>query len=760
MGGVQHASGTGDGRARKTPAGALLQMALALAGTATVLAIHWQNHRKPIHSILVGWYAPLYYPLLNLVLFLCVAALVKRSLEVGRWVRRRSSTRGAGSTQLEVHARADTTGPGGSHVGGSLRTRLGEAVRRPTLRQQMVLDGVMVLLLTGVALILLDAFRRKANPTSACVGSDYVTFLSNIVSVGLERWTIYNPAKRLPYPWISATLARLSGRSFLEAGQLVSLVSVSLIPGTTYLAAIPAVGRFNGVIAALLVLAIPLLHPFAMYTGSYGLFAFSVTAVLAAGTWAAAKGGVLRFLLLGVVSALCVQIQTKGIVPVALIGTSTLVLSGHCRQRLVHAVAIVVPLALSTALTPLLPVTYPSLGAMTAINRQEVHRDMPYRWPNPGKPNLKYPSPISRYLPGFMRGGELESFAAVVLAPPDTDIVRVGRHREGDRWVVDADVIPETSIPPLAVRLRGNLRVLADMFPGIFLVLALLVLLGVVGLFFPRGENARARRAAGLVIAAAIAPLWGPLSLNLHTRYVIIVLPPATIAAVSGVSWLVRGWMGGRHPLMRGLESVLIAWFCASLGISLFTRTPNLWLKPSLDLSSLPRYLGVADQESHVSRSVAAQRIAAWVTTNTPPHAKVYDCTALGIYLLHPKDRRWVNAFQEGTVRDAHCRNLALAGAPGDPTDTYLIASNSSEFRGPDTLSIESLVDRQQHWELAFGIGMDSLAPLTPSTQTIEEDVILVFRGTEAHETPARPGDDPSRSAGGDSQPPRPSDTE
>ncbi len=705
-------------------------LVLAVLVSVGLVAIHLQNLRKPIHSVLRSWYTPLYYPLLNLALMACGLIILGRGIQ---FLRARfhspdptldQADPDSGEKQNHGPPKQEQTPP--LLAPGRTLPRLWVRLTRST----RVLHVSILLFLLPVSWGLLSAFREKANPTHACVGSDYVTFLGNIVATGLERWEIYNPAKRLPYSWLAATWAHLSGTSYLEAGQAVSFLAVSLLPAATYLMATPVTGPLTALLAALLVLAIPLVHPFAIQTGSYGLFFLVVTLCLAAGTRAASSGRTRHFLMMGIVAACCIQVQAKGVVTVIPVGVAALLAARPftARTTLTRVVAWALPLAVSSALIHLFPVSYPSLGSMVAINRQEVHRDMPYSWPRTREPDPEFPSPVSRFLPEFMRGGELENFAAVVLAPPDQNAGRVTRRRAGDRWEVEVSPIPDTTIPPLAVRVRGNLRVLGDRFDGLSTLLALLALVGTLALPWPRSDRSGRRHAAAWVVLAGIVPLWGPLSLNFHTRYLVPVLPPAAVLVVHGTRTLLRIFIRIDHPLIRAAESLLASWFIGSLAVSLFTTSHTLWLKPGLDLSSLPGYLGVADLESHVNRSIAIQRVSEWVTTNLPADARVFDCTALGIYLLEPGDPRWANGFENGRDRDARCRRIAM-DPPGGTGPLYLIASDTHEFRGPDTLGTEILQARSGSWRPVFAIEPETLHTLETGIDPGElHEPIIVFQ--------------------------------
>ncbi len=519
-----------------------IHAALALWGLEAFVHLYQRSRVVPVALVVGPWRETVYPPWLLLGAGLCGTVLLWRVVQ-GVGALRGLGRRDPRSTTPTRDDSEETT----------------PAVTSPGW-PDLVLGAAVGL----VAWVLLDAFRRARNPLGTCVGMDAPTFLGDIVAIGLGRWDLYNTDKRLPYPWLSAKLADWSGLSYLEAGQVVSFASAVLLGVVVYLLARAFTGRRTAILAALLHLSLPILHPYAVQTTSYAFFYLVVNGTVAAAAWAVVTRRGWLYVLTGALAVLSVGTQIKGltvVVPVLSVVVLWTVARG-LRASLRPLVLLAAPIAVGMLLSERLPVRYTPLSWLIAHHREEVHQDIPYQWRETVSRPLDSPSVLSPWLPGFLRGGELEALAAVLLAPADADVVVFPRQASGGGRGAP-HVLSGTTIPPLEVRVARNLEGLVQFLPENRIVLLMLLGLGILGALvpLPRGLPP-CRRGAGWVLVAALVSVWGSLSLKFHIRYLLQALPAASILVVHGVDVVAWQWVGRAPRAVRGASAVLVACSC------------------------------------------------------------------------------------------------------------------------------------------------------------------------------------------------------
>jgi hypothetical protein len=191
----------------------------------------------------------------------------------------------------------------------------------------------------------------------------------------------------------------------------------------------------------------------------------------------------------------------------------------------------------------------------------------------------------------------------------------------------------------------------------------------------------------------------------------------------------VGAWFGSGFSVVGLVRDTLVVWFVGSLALSLFARSERVWLKPSLEFSHVTQYLGAGNLESHTQRSTALQKVADWILHALPDDARLLDCTPMSLWLLHPKDSRYLDRFRDQLERDRLCSRLLSPGAAGRPDADYVIASDINEFRGPETLTPGPFVQRAAQWKMIYGIDINTLEEFHGGEPKRDlRDVILVFQ--------------------------------
>ncbi len=714
----------------------LLHLVLALWGLVTCFRLLNRSRVVPVALVVGPWREVVYPPWLLFCMGLCAVVVVWRTIQLV--VELVGAVPGHNRPKIESPSEAAQKFEAeGSVENGHPQETVPQTGDPVSTRANPLAWGWpdwAALAATGImAWTVLQAFRARRNPLGVCVGMDAPTFLGDIVAIGIGRWDLYNTDKRLPYPFLSAKVADITGWTYLEAGQAVSFASAVLLVIVVYVIARAFSGRLTALLAALTHLAFPVLHPYAVQTTSYSFFYLVVNVTVAASAWAVVTGHPIWYLLAGLGATVSVATQVKGltvVVPVlGIVLVATVVVWRRASVRLVSLAAL--PILVGTVTSSFLPVEYTPLSWLIAHHREEVHQDMPYPWTHTVTPPLDAPSPLSPWLPSFLRGGELEALSGALLAPADSEVVLFRKQGTGTRVASTPVLLPGTTIPPLGVRLSNNIKALQQFLPENVLLLASLLALGLLGaiLPLPRGLPPK-RAAAGWVLLAALLSVWGSLSLKFHIRYLLQALPVVSILIVHAVQIVARQWTGRSPGWVRGITGALVAWLIASLAASLFCHSTRTWLDSPARLARLPQCLGIHDQENNIVQAWAVMRTAAWIDAHVPLDASVLDCSPIPVWHYLPGDPRFVRPVVDGQRFKACQRFIARVNAGERPErETYIVVSDVPEYRGPDTPYSHQLLSHPDRWTMAFGFNpengqaLDASSPFHPT-----RNAMLVFR--------------------------------
>ena len=576
----------------------------------------------------------------------------------------------------------------------------------------------------------LDAYRMKANPHSAVIGMDNPAFISNIAAVAEAKWDIYNKDKRMMWARICLQVSRWTGQPYHEAAQWVSLVSIASLAPLTYLGALPLLGRLGALLAAIVTLSSPQLHPFAIQTTSYAFFFATVLLALSVGIWTVATRAAWMYAATGLALSLCIATQIKGItIALPIIGLALVAgLTTGARGMAVRTLLLLIPLAVNQWMIDNAPVRYTGMAKLAAIHRFEVNHGLRYQWPQVKKPNPSEPSPVSKWLPSFLKGGEFEALLAVTTTPPDSDVIVFEPTGPDPHAPLRPRIMKETSIPPTAVRLKHNLKAMEPEFRQTWPMLMALLGFGVSILVIPFPRSTLGiPRLGGWLVAAVLASLFGTLSLKYNIRYVAFAIPAAAICLVVGIAIPARQWTRFQGT-WRIATDIVITWFTLSVALMIFTQSGSAYLSRGISWKRLASYLHTPRLHPRIQQAEGYLMVADWLRDNLTPDDRIVDCSPIPVWVYLAGDPRLV-PFEGGeSPRQERCLRLLAEGHV--PTHVYIVISNVMEYRTPQSPRISLFFERPDVWEPVFHVNTrthDTSMPTRPYHS--DPGDVMVFRG-------------------------------
>ncbi len=609
----------------------------------------------------------------------------------------------------------------GELLGGLLPGAAPPVRPRPVVRRWPV-DALLSSLLVGLGLAVMGAWATIANPEQILSGYDYNTYALNAMAVTTGEWRLYNPDKHVFH---ARVVAWLFGRGDQQAGMVdLSVTCTALLPALTYLLARRAGGRTAAVLAALLVLACPLIWPFATQTTTYPLFYALITAASTALLWLLQRPSLPAALLFGLLGGAAAATQEKAVIHLApllglvsLLGLPSFIRALRARPwRTIGRLSIVVALALGLVVGVLRgtapPMEYTPFVSLLTNQREEVHLHVPYTWAEVKTPDVNDPAGLRAYLPAALWDGEIESWVAAVRTPADSLSLRKRRSRDGREppwWVV-----PNTSIAPVELRLQSNLREVRQIYGPLPEAGAALVLFGALGLL-TLGAG-RARWAAGLtgVLLSGLAPLTLRFGIHYYPQLVPIVGTLAMAGLDAIVCWLLPGgsrWLG-RVPLV---------WIGLAYALAWWSGDRAAWERPALAFpppSAIPH-------EDPGSYALNLKRVGEWLAASPHP-GPIIDCVPGSMLLVLPFDPRFSHILGDGA-----CLEGLRTPTPGQ----WLVASGHLEYRGPNTPDPRALV-KGGDWVVVWGWdGRSGAVP--PEWPRFSRPAVIVLERTT--ETPTAP---------------------
>lgn len=635
------------------------------------------------------WSASTYTPLLVYGTVLCNLAVAWRLMALLGWTPR-------------------PAGPGG---------------HGPPVPRLSWLDARIMLVLAMLSLLILEAVRRTVNPEWACVGCDQYDYLQSIVAVESGRWDLYHAQRWLPYSLVSHLVGRALDVPYHVAAQCVSEACTLLLSPLTYCAALPLLGRRGAVLSSVLVMAFPHLHSLSLTTTSYPMFYLLFLLAVTAGVWAVVGGRTLAYGALGLSAAACLATQQQSLynLPPLLLVALLRTLHLPLRSAALRWLAVSVPIAAYLAITPCLPVRYTPLSALIVVQRCHLHGMMPYSWPAPLTPDLTSPSPLSPWLPPFLKGGEVEALASALLAPAHSPVIAF----RGEP--VRLEIVPNSTIPPLSHRLRANLAFICnfEQVRDTWDAYWLLVVMGgiaFVGLL-PRGASPR--RWGVALILLSLLPLASQVVVLFQLRWALWSVPLLAILMANAIQVMGDLCLGPASRPWSIMRQGLVAWMALSLALTLLSGKREVWLSPDFRWASVTEALAVQPHDVHVPQGLAELRAAQWIRANAPPDATIYDATGTVCFLLS-HDRRFV-----GRAPDFHrlCRDLVAAPPPRGPT--LLVAGSGFPWKASAPHAREAFA-RRDLWTPLYAIRWKPQRECDVEKMSALPDATLVIFGSTA----------------------------
>lgn len=550
------------------------------------------------------------------------------------------------------------------------------SARLPRARR---LDLALPLALTALALAAHLRWLDHANPNRILSGYDYNTYVLNALAANLGDWGLYNPDKRAFH---SRFVGWLASEDDLRPVLIhVSVASAVLLAPVTYAVARLAAGPWTALVAALYLLAWPLPWNYATQSTAYPFFYTLVTAAAGAVVWAVARPSLLS----GLVGALLVGAATAtqekaAVVLLPVLGLAGIVgLPALWRHRPrweppVAAALLFGGAALFFALAKP-PVRSTPLVSLMTNQREEVHVDLPYTWPVVRNPDVNDPAGLRSWLPRSLWDSELESWAAGLRTPPDSNGLRLDFTEGRARWTVR----PNTTLAPLKVRLERNLRELRSTVGPIPWVAVALAALGAVGL-------AARRNPVPVALVGVFASGLAPLTLKFGAHYLPQLLPTFAVVAICGIERLIALLVPGRVGLAARAVALLVL---GAHALAMWTGNADAWRAPRLTFpppAAIPK-------DDPAGYSLSMQRVAEWIATQDHP-GKIADCVPGSMIMVAHRDDRFARE-----VGDAKCTRPLAAARPGD----WVVASSHMEYRSPNLPSPRALV--AAGWVPVYGWG-------------------------------------------------------
>ncbi len=588
-----------------------------------------------------------------------------------------------------------------------LRGPLDPAVAAPPHRFRIEPGDVAIALAFAAAQYgILDLYRDFYNPENQAIGHDNYAFFSTAVAAASGRWDLYMVDKRPLYGLLTAAADPAVRGDLVHAAIGVNMAVMSLTQVPMVLLGRLWGGRAAGAAAGFMLLGCVLFYPYAHEISSYPLYFFVSTVVVLAVSWAVLHPSPRSALWAGLSMAVLTLTQVKNFTfnapMVVLLGFGILV--DGCGHRLRRSVAVVGPIAAALAMLKAYPVEFTPLNVLVMHHREEVNYEIPYEWDEEVRPDIRNPSPLSPWLPDFLRGGELEAVTSVMMTAPNSDVV-AAFPQDGPlpRW----EIVRATTIPPLAVRLEHNVKQAAILAPGLGTVLLPLVAAGWLwSLLVP---TARTRRRWGLpvgwwkagVLMVPLASCFGSFSLKFNLRYVFHAAPTLFVliaCSAAGVAALLSRRGGG---LWRTLYGAAVVAFGISVGTALYIRAP-LMAGP-LDATARAQAFFRLPPDARQLMGKGYRLLGRYLDDHlTEGDAEIYDCTPIAMGLYRPDDARLIRP-KNGSERDKLCaRQLA---SPADETPRFLVVTSIPEFFGPDAVTPQRAT--RAGWTLLYGYDMN-----------------------------------------------------
>lgn len=598
----------------------------------------------------------------------------------------------------------------------------GAGAKEPPAPRLSWVDALIMLNLALASVLILEAVRVAANPEGICLGADHNEYLRSIIAVASGRWDIYHPNRSLSYCVTSFLAGRVFDLPYHVAAQAVSECCTLLIAPLTYCTALPLLGRTGAVLSALLVMAFPPIHDMSLVTTSYPLFDLLYLLVVTTGVWALVGGRTHAYAALGVSAAACMATQQQGLLwtPPVLVVASLAAFRPLPlgRSAALRCLALFAPIVLYAAVTPLLPVRYSPLSTTIVTQRVEIYRRIPYTWPAPLAGDPTSPSPLSSWLPAFMRGTEFEALASVVLAPPHSNVVGF---REGSRGAFE---VPRTTMPPLSHRVQANLTSFLQrgQCRQTWDVLLVLVLLGGIALVGLRPGWTAGRRWGAILLLTSLLPLANQFFILFELRWVVWSVPLLAILMVHALQKAGDLCLGSQHGPQSMVKDGLVVWMVLSLALSLLTGERDTWLSPALHQESVRGAVGrLGPVAGDIRPGLAEARAARWIQANLPREARILDATAT-VWLLLSQDDRFVPR-----PTDFAREWPKMVAAPPSHRPTFLVAGFGPTWKASTSLG-EQAMGLGDLWKPLYAVRWDTQEEYDPAGMTqIPPNTLVIF---------------------------------
>ncbi|GDX81077.1 hypothetical protein LBMAG42_28880 [Deltaproteobacteria bacterium] len=582
-------------------------------------------------------------------------------------------------------------------------------------RNRAIVDVVSVLALATGGIGAHAAWQRIASPERVLSGYDFNTYALNALAVRNGEWDLFNGDKHVFHARVVGWLA--NGGNLREAAVELAVVCIGLFPAVTYVLARRAGGRFTAWMAAMLAFACPLPWHFSTQTTAYPLFYFLVLAAAAAVLWAVQRPSPWSALAAGLLAGVAASTQEKAPISLApVLGLACLLAVGpvwrawgRSRRRTVLRLVALPALGVLT-FVGVLRVSAPGkaytpLVSLVTNQRQEIHIELDYHWPEVKTPDVNDPAGVRTWLPKRLWDGEIESWLAAARTPPDSNSFRLAPEPDGrnNPW----KVVPETTIAPLALRLESSLRNLDQVygplpFPGL-----VLVSLGTLSLLF----LARPRQRIAVALIGCVVSGLAPLTLKFGIHYFAHLLPLLAVLTVCGLDHLVRALLPGAWAWPG---RIVVTSMIGAYALALWTNEADAWRSPALTFPP-PAAIPAEDPGGYAQNLL---HVGAWLEAQPHP-GPILDCAPGSILLALPDDPRISHVLGEQA-----CLSGLAAPMPG----TWVVASRHPSYRGPATPDPDRLL-ASGRWKLIYGWN-GARGAVSPEVTRLPMSALVVLEAT------------------------------
>lgn len=578
------------------------------------------------------------------------------------------------------------------------------------------IEPMDVLIAIGFAVAqywILDLYRDFYNPENQAIGHDNYAFLSTGVATYSGRWDLYMVDKRPLYGILIAAFRPFFGGDAIHAAVGLSMAGMSLTQVPMVLLGRLWGGRSAGIASGIMMMGCVLFYPYAHEISSYPLYLLVSTCVVLAVSWALLRPSVKTALWAGICMGVLTLTQVKNFTfNTPMIGLLALgiVLDGY-GARIRRSLAVLSPIALAIAILAWFPVEFTPLNVLVMHHREEVNYEIPYEWDTEITADIRNPSPLSPWLPDALRGGEIEAVTGVMMSPPNSNVVAAfPQDGPNPRW----EVVRATTIPPLGVRLKHNIKQAAVLAPGLGTVLIPLVVVG--WLWTVLLPTAPVQRRFGLpkgwwkagVLLVPLASCFGSLSLKFNLRYVFHAAPTSFVliaCTAAGMAALLSRRGAAAWQWLYGLG---VTAFGVSVGLSLFIRAPLL--AGPLDSTAMSQAFFRLPPDARQLMGKGYRLMGNYIDQHLDEQARIYDCTPIAMGLYRPNDDRLIRP-KNGSERDRLCAKQLTTKTSDSPR--YLIITSIPEFFGPD--AVTPIHATRAGWTLLYGYDMNAPRELVSS---------------------------------------------